>query len=237
MFEGRLSENDGAQPGVTAQRPQLSRVVLAHAPRQPGSWLTWDVGQMKAVALIFVVLLLGRSLAVAAPSLVLNTKVVGSGIIRDFGEFRAVVVEAQLTNLGAKEIAFTIMSCSWSDSFVVDPSTRFEIQSCECKRNAPETAYLRPGESLVFVFPVVVPAETGEIRFRIGFSTVPEMFKVERETSEMIWAAPIFLPGVSGDTIKYRYEKNKRPNQALQHNDPSCHVPCVRTYRASRGRG
>jgi hypothetical protein len=27
------------------------------------------------------------------------------------------------------------------------------------------------------------------------------------------------------------------PNQALQHNDPSCHAPCVRTCRASRGRG
>ena len=29
----------------------------------------------------------------------------------------------------------------------------------------------------------------------------------------------------------------KEPNQALRHNDPSCHVPCLRTYRASRGRG
>ena len=29
----------------------------------------------------------------------------------------------------------------------------------------------------------------------------------------------------------------KAPNQALQHNDPSCHAPCVRTCRASRGRG
>jgi len=31
--------------------------------------------------------------------------------------------------------------------------------------------------------------------------------------------------------------KQKRANQALQHNDPSCHVPCLRTYRASRCRG
>ena len=29
----------------------------------------------------------------------------------------------------------------------------------------------------------------------------------------------------------------KTPNQALQHNDPSCHVLCLRTPRASRGRG
>jgi len=34
-----------AEPGATAQRPQLSHVVLAHAPRQPGSWLIWDVRQ------------------------------------------------------------------------------------------------------------------------------------------------------------------------------------------------
>jgi hypothetical protein len=29
----------------------------------------------------------------------------------------------------------------------------------------------------------------------------------------------------------------KEPNQALQHNDPSCHVSCLRTPRANRGRG
>jgi hypothetical protein len=38
-----------------------------------------------------------------------------------------------------------------------------------------------------------------------------------------------------------RYTKwkkvGKTPNQALQHNDPSCHAPCMRTCRASRGRG
>ena len=32
-------------------------------------------------------------------------------------------------------------------------------------------------------------------------------------------------------------DARKRANQALQHNDPSCHVSCLRTPRASRGRG
>ena len=36
---------------------------------------------------------------------------------------------------------------------------------------------------------------------------------------------------------RFRMTKKIRANQALQHNDPSCHVPCLRTYRASRGRG
>jgi len=35
-----------------------------------------------------------------------------------------------------------------------------------------------------------------------------------------------------------RLEKRmKTPNQALQHNDPSCHESCLRTPPASRGRG
>jgi hypothetical protein len=38
--------------------------------------------------------------------------------------------------------------------------------------------------------------------------------------------------GVSKDFVI-----EKEPNQALQHNDPSCHAPCMRTCRASRGRG
>jgi inorganic pyrophosphatase len=33
------------------------------------------------------------------------------------------------------------------------------------------------------------------------------------------------------------FVKSEKPNKALQHNDPSCHVSCLRTPRASRGRG
>src|ERR1035437_1465843 len=36
---------------------------------------------------------------------------------------------------------------------------------------------------------------------------------------------------------KYDPKNSRRPNQALQHNDPSCHESCLRTPRASRGRG
>jgi hypothetical protein len=34
-----------------------------------------------------------------------------------------------------------------------------------------------------------------------------------------------------------RISDSSEANQALQHNDPSCHVSCLRTPRASRGRG
>jgi len=39
------------------------------------------------------------------------------------------------------------------------------------------------------------------------------------------------------DREKDAQEARKKANQALQHNDPSCHVSCLRTPRASRGRG
>jgi hypothetical protein len=42
----------------------------------------------------------------------------------------------------------------------------------------------------------------------------------------------------SGQAVDKRKKmKTTEPNQALQHNDPSCHVSCLRTPRASRGRG
>jgi hypothetical protein len=44
---------------------------------------------------------------------------------------------------------------------------------------------------------------------------------------------------MSFDQVSADDEKPKGipPNQALQHNDPSCHESCLRTPRASRGRG
>ena len=45
--------------------------------------------------------------------------------------------------------------------------------------------------------------------------------------------------GFSKSTIEERIADflKTEPNQALQHNDPSCHESCLRTPRASRGRG
>jgi len=39
------SNEQMAEPGATAQRPQLSRPVRAHVPRQLGSWLICNVRQ------------------------------------------------------------------------------------------------------------------------------------------------------------------------------------------------
>ena len=47
MIGNILTYEEEGEPGATAQRPRLSRPVRAHVSRQPGSWLTWDVGQKK----------------------------------------------------------------------------------------------------------------------------------------------------------------------------------------------
>jgi len=62
-----IMDKQFAEPGATAQRPQLSRVVLAHAPRQPGSWLTWDVGRkkMRSLACVFILAVIGCAVSSA----------------------------------------------------------------------------------------------------------------------------------------------------------------------------
>src|ERR1035437_5549525 len=40
-----------AEPVATAPRPCLSRIVQTHTPRQPRSWLTWDVRQTETLLL------------------------------------------------------------------------------------------------------------------------------------------------------------------------------------------
>jgi hypothetical protein len=47
--------------------------------------------------------------------------------------------------------------------------------------------------------------------------------------------AVIYMDRAAG--VLWLKEAKTGPNQALQHNDPSCHVSCLRTPRASRGRG
>jgi hypothetical protein len=50
-------------------------------------------------------------------------------------------------------------------------------------------------------------------------------------------SVPNIKPEVDGISDVFSVDFKKQPNQALQHNDPSCHVSCFRTPRASRGRG
>jgi len=61
-------------------------------------------------------------------------------------------------------------------------------------------------------------------------------------TDSMSWEAGAYSRGGIAKWMqpilqKYRIPAKEEPNQALQHNDPGCHVSCLRTPRASRGRG
>jgi len=66
----------------------------------------------------------------------------------------------------------------------------------------------------------------------------------ERTSTDMLAAGVVWIVRkvfrygfVPPEGYRKKQINRGKPNQALQHNDPSCHVPCLRTYRASRGRG
>jgi len=60
-----------------------------------------------------------------------------------------------------------------------------------------------------------------------------------REWPFFIFAVVLSVPAVLAVVSWHQigWLRDMPPNQALQHNDPSCHVSCLRTPRASRGRG
>ena len=58
------------------------------------------------------------------------------------------------------------------------------------------------------------------------------------ELHEIYIGTAFVSAGVILGALVFRNLKRKgRANQALQHNDPSCHESCLRTPRASRDRG
>jgi hypothetical protein len=172
---------------------------------------------MKTVFFAFMALAVICSRVCASAPLTLSAKVIDSGTITEFGVYRAIMIEARLANLTKSDASVTLMSCSWSDSFVVDPAPRFWILGRECKRNAPETANLSPGESFDFVFPVVVrDGKMGNLEkgLRIGFATKPVLGREAVEPPQVIWAAPVLIRDTEEKQIRYRYEKANPPNKA-----------------------
>ena len=74
----------------------------------------------------------------------------------------------------------------------------------------------------------IEPLET-DARVMLMIEVPSEVFEnAEKSGTGVLW--------VESDQIEVLDGKD-RANQALQHNDPSCHAPCMRTCRASRGRG
>ena len=83
-----------------------------------------------------------------------------------------------------------------------------------------------------------VIAKSEEEMIRIEFSASWTLEKDSGHASETILVP--YWRDVSSRKGRFSYSvrwEKTAPNQALQHNDPSCHVSCLRTPRASRGRG
>ena len=82
--------------------------------------------------------------------------------------------------------------------------------------------------------------------WRMWHDTLNSARAVYEKKDFIFFLTPDFRPSSSAEflhldleesVIKAEIERQKRPNQALQHNDPSCHGSCFRTPRASRDRG
>jgi len=59
----------------------------------------------------------------------------------------------------------------------------------------------------------------------------------ERDNGLFLAVTGSLATGAGGMIERWLWRKKEWPNQALQHNDRDCHGGCVRTRRASHGRG
>jgi len=205
-FHRKKNEN-GGEPAATAQRPQLSRSVLTHVPRQPGSWLIWDVRQnMHRLILFSVLVLAGCSLATKPSRTDITQK---EGVLCVGMPFA--VAEAKLKAREAE-------------------STMFEVMLTPKEYRAGKELHFYCLRSGAYLEIVSAPGKTGRIVDSMAINT----YSPKSYSSKM---DPEYTKFHRSFMQCSEYDLGTEPNKALQHNDPSCHESCLRTPRASRGRG
>jgi hypothetical protein len=106
------------------------------------------------------------------------------------------------------------------------------------------SADMDPGSLLILANAVVLSSDCGGFRKgEVFVAEFPEMaalldqsilYPNQVDVGDVI---TITVTKIDAKHISGFWKQKKPANQALQHNDPSCHAPCVRTCRASRGRG
>jgi len=234
---GKRNE-DGGEPGATAQRPQLSRPVRAHVSRQPGSWLTCNVGQKNMV----FTSQLGRCLILCQRAefffcaIIMLRRMPGS---KDYAAFVKETASVRSDFFG--RIRNELLACA---DGLIDPN---ELDDFVSKRNwlvhhlIFDPRYFSTAKKGGFDLSAEIKFFTEKTEYFGGiYKTLAEKAGVHKKISMTVEEAlpymTQFAASVSTEVLKKKLER-KRPNQALQHNDPSCHESCLRTPRASRGRG
>jgi len=175
--------------------------VLAHAPRQPGSWLIWDVGQiMKRWLTSFICILASIVVVAAAPSnevtkvLCFPRLVIPKG--KRIAAMRIEVFTARIT-------AFQKIPPDWHLSLQLNGAYSAKIcGNCEHGVGGLDSAMELDGV-------IAASAEDwSEVKVQ-GVVFVTEDFEHLEEIR------------VDGASVDFR-----PPNQALEHNDPSSHAGC-----------
>jgi hypothetical protein len=210
--------------------------------RQPGSWLTWDVGQMSTYRTTrFVIGLIGLAAIIAvAKYLDVKSRVEGSPywatLSTEAHALGTFVDEAEVERSSvASDSSEPLLLAVWSEhshSFVrTGPfSATVVVNREQTVRAFSDVALLK--HCLKDGWRLEVDGSRQEPVLSSGGATFGG-FRAEIEGDHTIKVI-----ADSGKCITWSVRfRNKQPNQALQHNDPSCHVSCLRTPRASRGRG
>ena len=164
----------------------------------------------------FFALLLCFIASNALAALVVDVAIVDRGIlVRRDARLKACVVEATVQNRSDKECVVTLMSCGWHDSFEVEPIQSVQIAGWICTSNIPTEVEMKPGESIVFRFTVVVESGFEGSPFKVGFTQSPRILTGEGKPA-IHWSESLAVPAIPEVVIQEQHEMKRQPNQALQ---------------------
>jgi hypothetical protein len=155
-----------------------------------------------------------------------SAKILDAGLTED--GCQAFVVEAEVRNSSVAPIEIAMMTCSWNDSWLVEPQTDYLIRSWDCDSNFPTVYTFAPGGGFRFRFTVEAQTQKAEIsgkKIKLGFACVAwseyrsqpleKWGRVGTKTSERIaWSAELSIPKSSDHRVAVLEERKELPKQS-----------------------
>jgi hypothetical protein len=177
---------------------------------------------------------------VAAEDLKVEASVVSRGILDEEREievkgYRVTIpgrpcwlIRAEVRNQSAVPVDISYMSCSWSESWVIEPRDLFHTAFWDCAGNFPTANSIPAGGKVVFEFPIA-PASSAsavaESRVRLGFIW-RKMERSERQGGipipklgspiATIWSEELLLPKVVDGIFRSIGKIEELPNKSTE---------------------
>ena len=160
----------------------------------------------------------------SAADLAVAARISETGVTEDGRQ--ACVVQAEVKNQTASPIEIAMLTCSWSDSWIVTPEDAIEIPVWPCDGNVPDHYLFQPGGGYSFRFSLQARTRLARIEglgVRLGFLFVkweaknPSLLFEPREELlkrfPIIWSAEVVVPKTTGKLIRCIPERKILPNQ------------------------